>query len=386
MAKRQHWELPQLNYKGELGEHRKVTWLELFFDLFFVVSIAQLAHQLIKHPTCIGLLTFAGLFLPVWWIWIGFTYYNERFESNGLENRLFTFLLMLPVIGFAVFSHHGLEVGFVLSYATARLLLTVLWLRAAYHVSIFRATGIRFAIGFTLSILLSLVAAVVDTPMRYWIFGAALIIDVLTPLATARHQVKLPRFSSSKLPERFGLFVIIVLGEMVVGVVNGLAKTEHLTVPLFLESVLGVSLGFGLWWVYFDFIARRPPKVGVGWGFAWAYLHLPLVMGIAATGAGVSIVISHEGLLTPEVRQLIAGSVGIILVAMALLEITLFREDDEPSHKYFSPALKIFASLLAFTIGWSEGITDSLFLLLALLGLVLGQMIYGGWVWFRQEI
>ena len=282
MAKRQLWELPKLNYEEEQGEHREVTWLELFFDLFFVVSIAQLAHELSKHPSWLGVANFSLMFVPIWWIWIGYTYYNERFESTGLEYRLFTFLLMLPVIGFAFFGHHGLDKGFsgfAFSYAAARTILIAVWLRATLHVPAFRPTGIRFIIGFTISLVLTLIAALVDNKLfAYSLFGSAMALDVLTPLATAAQQAKLPRLSSSKLPERFGLFIIIVLGEMVVGVVNRLAEIQQLTPMLFLKSALAVAIGLGLWWIYFDFIGRRPPKNGVGSHFVWSYLHLPLLL------------------------------------------------------------------------------------------------------------
>jgi hypothetical protein len=71
---------------------------------------------------------------------------------------------------------------------------------------------------------------------------------------------------------------------------------------------------------------------------------------------------------------------------MAFLEMTLHRERDEPTHKYLSPTLKVFVGLLAFTVGWAGGITDSLMLLLALLGLVVSQMAYGVWVWFNRHL
>jgi low temperature requirement protein LtrA len=156
---------------------------------------------------------------------------------------------------------------------------------------------------------------------------------------------------------------------------------------LFLKSSLAVALGFGLWWIYFDFIARRPPKNGVWLHFVWSYLHLPLVMAIVATGAGIANIIGHqEAILVIEVQQLVSGSVGTVLIVMAFLEITLHREENEPTHNYLSPLLKLVAGLLAFIIGWKGGISDPLMLLLALIGLVVFQMMYGLWVWFNQDI
>jgi low temperature requirement protein LtrA len=389
MSKRSLWELPELNYREEQGEHSKVTWLELFFDLFFVASIAQIAHGMYEHLSWQGAEDFFMLFIPVWWIWIGFTNYNERFESNGLEIRFFTFLLMLPVIGLALFSHHGIDKGFqgiVLSYVSARLFLTILWVRAACYIPLVRPTAIRFVIGFAGSLALSLSSVFVKTDCSYYLFSVALFIDLLTPLTTVTHQMKLPLLSSSKRPERVGLLVIIVLGEMVVGVVNGLANVHHLTLSLFLEASLGVTLGFAFWWIYFDFIARRPPKSGISWGFAWGYLHLPLVMAFTATGAGISSVIGKEEMLPLEAKQVIASAVACALMVMSLIERTLHRESTEPSHEYLSPLLKFFTGCIALTVGWTDMINSSLSLLFALVILLLLQISYGIWVWFRQEL
>ena len=91
---------------------------------------------------------------------------------------------------------------------------------------------------------------------------AAVAIEVLTPSTTIPHQSRLPLLSTSKFPERFGLFTIIVLGEAIVGVINGLSEVHdetHFTAPTMTAGVLGLAIVFGLWWIYFDFVARRPP-------------------------------------------------------------------------------------------------------------------------------
>ena len=389
MARRPLWEKPVLNFDEEHDKHRSVTWLELFFDLFFVVTIAQLTHSLAAHPDWDGVFHFVALFIPVWWVWIGYTYYNERFESQGLENRVFTFALMIPVIGLAVFAHHGLDetfVGFAASYALARVIIAFLWLRGTLYVKEFRKVGFRFVSGFVAAIILVIAAIFTEGPLRYVLFGLALFIDVVIPLTTIRMHEALPRFSSSKLPERFGLFVIIVLGEMVVGVVSGFASMDESPTHLFIDAGLGVALGLGLWWVYFDFIARRPPKPGSVWAFAWGYLHMPLVMAIAAVGAGVANVLGEHGTLTDNVRQLIASCIAVTLIAMALLEMTLDRTEHEPTHPLWSPLLKVLGGVAALIIGWFTSINEHGSLTMVLFLCILVQMVYGAWVWFTQDL
>ncbi|HEX6384663.1 MAG TPA: low temperature requirement protein A, partial [Anaerolineae bacterium] len=274
MTQRTWWQRPQLRTDEEVGQERKVSWLELFFDLVFVVVISQLSHHLASHISLTGAAGFLLLFIPVWWVWIGGMLYNERFETTDVSNRLFVFLQMLPVAALAVFARAGLEdgsIGFALSYVAARILLIFLWLRGGWHVPVFRPVSNRYAAGFTLSVLLFTASVFVPPPSRFLLWGLGLLIDLVTPMFTLRTQARLPRFSTSRLPERFGLFTIIVLGESIVGVVQGMAEQPELSGMTAVAGVLGMSLAFGLWWVYFDYIARRYPKPGVWWSLSWAY-------------------------------------------------------------------------------------------------------------------
>jgi low temperature requirement protein LtrA len=390
MAKRQLWQKPQLRTEEEEQIHRKVTWLELFFDLIFVVVVAELSHYLAKHVSLEGAGNFILLFLPVWWVWIGATYYNERFETEGLENRIFTFLQIIGAAGLAIFAHDGLgktSVGFALSYVLSRSIITYLWIRGGYHDRRFLPTAKRFGTSFSISIACFVLSVFVPPPQRFVLWGIGLVLDVTAPLFAIRQQALLPKFSSSKLPERFGLFLIIVLGESVVAVVQGLAAKPELSPLAVGTGILALALAFGIWWIYFDFVARRPPKYGIGWVYAWNYLHMPLVIAVTATGAGILNTIANEqAVLSDPVRMLIAISVGISLTAIALLENTLRREADEPTHPSLSPILKLIAAVGALGLGiWGSGL-GAISLLSLLFGLLAVQMIYGLVVWFNMEV
>ena len=379
---RKFWQPPSL-HSGD--ESRGVGWLDLFFDLFFVVIIAELAHHLTEHPGVEGVRTFLLLFIPVWWVWIGDTYYGERFETEGIENRLYLYALMLPVIGMAVYAHDGLGgtyTGFALSYAAARLVITFMWGWATVTSPVFRPTGRWYVSAFSLSIGLVVASTSVAAPWNLALLGAALALDFLTPILTSPLQRKLPDFSTSRLPARFGLFTIIVLGETVVGVVNGLVEVEDFGADLFADAALGVALGLGLWWLYFDYVGRRRPKQG-GWTIVWSYLHLPFVIAVTAIGAGVTDVITAEGILDVNVQRLIGGFSGVALVTLALLELTLTRPLNEPSHPILSPLLKVGTGAGALAIGFTLPLNPALFLLL-LVALLLVNMVYGLWVWFGR--
>lgn len=387
IEERRWWQRPRLRTDEEEQRERKVSWLELFYDLVFVVVIAELTHYLSGHVSLEGVLGYILLFVAVWWIWIGGTYYNDRFETEDLSYRIVIFLQMLPLAALAVFAHDGLgetSPAFALSYAAARGLIMLLWLRGGFHNAAFRPVSNRYAAGFGVSALLFVLSIFVPAPWRFAMWGVGLLIDLLTPLTTLGIQRRLPRLSAAKLTERFGLFVIIVLGETIVGVVQGMAEEEPLSPATGLTGGLGMALAFGLWWVYFDFVARRQPKPGVWWRLIWGYLHLPLVMGIAAAGAGVLNVLAHEGeALTANVLWLMAGAVAAALVTIGLIELTFMRESDEPTDPMVSFSLKLGAGILALALGFGDGMFGPITLLILLILIVLVQMIYGAYVWFR---
>jgi low temperature requirement protein LtrA len=109
---------------------RHVTFLELFYDLVYVVLIVQLAHSLSQHidPSSIG--RYLALFFVVWWAWLNGTLYHDIHGNNDIRTRVFTFMQMFTVAAMAVFAHNAIgegSKGFALSYAAFQLILTFLW-------------------------------------------------------------------------------------------------------------------------------------------------------------------------------------------------------------------------------------------------------------------
>jgi low temperature requirement protein LtrA len=338
------WQKPELRDDGD--RHRPVGWVELFFDLVFVVIIAVLASNLESGGSIID---FVLQFGAVFWVWNAFTYYTERFESHGLENRLFTFIAILAVAGLAIWGRDGLGanyLGFAISYLLARFLNIFLWLRAGVYVPRFRRAALGFAGGFAVGLVLLGVSFAVTGEARLILWGLAVLAEIATPGVTGRFQDGLPLISRDKFPERFGLLTLIVLGETVSGVITSVAAESHsLTAPTIAAAALALLIGFGMWWVYFDFIARRPSKPSFPVTLTWVYLHLAMLIGIVAVGAALSEALAPRA-LTPDVRILLLVGLGYTLVTIALLELTLDRAKDEPTHAVLSPAMKAGTGIL----------------------------------------
>jgi low temperature requirement protein LtrA len=383
---RRWWQRAALRTDEDFELERRVSWLELFFDLVFVVVIARLSHGLAMHVTGHGVIEFCLQFMAVFWAWNAFTYYTERFESDGLENRLFTFLAMAAVCGLAVWTEDGLGAhyaGFVTAYLITRLINIAQWIRAAVHEPQFRPSAARFVTGFLIAAPLALAGLRAEDAVRWTLFAAAVVVEIATPSFTVRLQAALPRLSTSKFPERFGQLTMIVLGESVVGVITGLSElndARELDVARLAQGGLGLCLCIGLWWIYFDFIGRRSPMPRFGVALGWVYLHLLALIGITASGAGISLLIA-DGAEGPG-RRLLSAAVAVALIGFGLLEMTLARRPDEPTHPVVSPTIKLAAGLIAaltlLDLHWAA--TP---LLIVLVVVQLPAVIYGLVVWYR---
>lgn len=318
---------PKLRIGEDTKEERHATWLELFYDLVFVVAVSQLAHNLKEDISLSGLLGFVFLFIPIWWSWIGTTFYANRFDSDDIIHRLLVGVQMLTAAAMAVNIHHGLgesSPGFAFAYALGRAVLVVEYIRAGRHIPLARPLTTRYAIGFAIASFLWLISALFPIPWRFALWGLGIIIDFATPLTARKFQLGLPPHASH-LPERFGLFTIIVLGEAIIAVVNGVSqqKWDVLTV---ISAIFGLIIAFSWWWVYFDNLGGTPIETArtqgkVGTANIWLYTHLPLVIGIAATGVGVEkILLSQPTVALPDnQRWLICGSVALCSFAVGIL-------------------------------------------------------------------
>ncbi len=321
---------PRLRIDESEESERRATWLELFYDLVFVVAVSQLAHNLEEDISISGFLGFFVLFIPVWWSWIGTTMYANRFDSDDIGRRLLVGLHMLAATAMAINIHDGLgenASGFAIAYALGRAVLVVEYVRAGIYIPEARPLTTRYAAGFAIASAIWLSSAFVPAPSRFVFWGVGAVVDLVTPFTTNKYQLQfLP--SASHLPERFGLFTMIVLGEAIVAVVDGVSK-QHWDVYSTICAIFGLSMAFSLWWVYFDNLGGTPIRTAKSEGrtrkmLLWLYTHLPLVIGIAAAGVGVENVLLSEQTqpLPDKIRYLICGSVALCWLSMAILHRT----------------------------------------------------------------
>ena len=318
--------------------HRKVTWLELFFDLIFVAAVAQVAAPLRDAYSLAGLIRFTPLFLLIWWAWTGHSVFSTRFDSDDAVQRALTLVQMFAVAVMAANATDALDsrasAGFAASYAAVRLVLVAQYGRAR-RVPGARALSTRYVAGHGAAALLWLTSALVPAPVRFWIWGVAFAIDLATPWTALTHSIETPP-DAAHLPERFGLFTLILLGEAVVAVMKGMESQEAWPAAAALSAFLGMTIIFLMWAWYFDGIdaaAERPVRSRRdAWRLhVWSYAHFPLAVGIVVTGAGV------ERIVTAAARHQLMFGEGVILFGAAALVMaamtTLSGASTNPAHR-----------------------------------------------------
>ncbi|HEU5113697.1 MAG TPA: low temperature requirement protein A [Acidimicrobiia bacterium] len=327
---------PRLQTTAE-GGHRTATWLELFYDLAFVVAIAILGERLLDDTTWTGFWSFFGYFALLWWLWASHTFYADRYDTDDLVYRLWAAAQMVAVLVMAASLAHGPSESttvFAAGYAGARLVLLALYWRVYRHVAETRRLVTGYLIGFGAAAVVWVASVFVPDPARFVLWGIALAIDLATPWVVRRQQATVP-LDESHLPERFGLFVILVLGESLAAVVAGLSHIGWTTSSL-IAAVLGVLLATLLWWLYFDnaegSVVRRRNIEGKTWRpTGWIYSHLPLAAALAIVGVALdqAILSAGAGPMPPAQRWLLLGGVALALVCLAILQIASLNYSKE---------------------------------------------------------
>ncbi len=318
---------PDLNQES----NRSATRLELFFDLAFVLFVARCADVLAKDETWRGALVFTAILAIGWWAWASTTLYANRFDTDDAVFRLLTLAAMAGVVAMAaaVDKIDG-PAGrwFALGYVVIRLALIAGYVRAWRHVPKARSTARLYLIGHGLGAAIWLVSLAVPTPARYVLWGVGVLADLVWPTAAARLKDAVP-LHLEHLPERFGLFVILVLGESVAAVVTGLHDGGWKPAVV-VTATAAFVVAAALWWIYFDLsggAAKRrlavegdeTTKHGVH--DFYVYVHLPLAVSLAAVAVGLEHAVLHgaDAHLTAGTRWVLGiGTAGYLLSAAVM--------------------------------------------------------------------
>ncbi len=352
------WRPPRAH--GEIEVERRVSFLELFYDLVYVVVIAQAARELAGSESLRGYLEFLIVFGVVWVAWANGTLYYELHGREDGRTRTFVFAQMAILALLAVFTGKAAsETGTAFAVVLTGFLAVMTWLwytvrrqdRPEYM-----AVTARYLAAMLVSIVVIAISSVLPTDARLIVWAAFSIGWLALMLFfgwSSRRGSVMGIVPTDAMVERFDLLVIIVLGEVVAGVVNGLAAADHDPITL-ATGFVALLVGFGLWWIFFDVGGRRLPRLD---GLAinvWMEMHLPIAIAIVGAGAATIGLIEHarEPQTPSATAWLLAGSVAVLLVALGLMTRTL--ADYQRHAVIYRPLafVMVAAAGVALIIGW----------------------------------
>ncbi|HEY3089822.1 MAG TPA: low temperature requirement protein A [Jatrophihabitantaceae bacterium] len=291
------WQPPRPH--GEQPPRRVVGPLELFYDLAVVVLVAQDAHHLAGHLTWRGLGEFAVVFTLVWIAWTNGSLHHElhgRDDARARSTFLLQILVLVAMGAFIPEAGGARGAAFAIAAAVLFAVLAVLWLLAARgDRPEYRRASALFVTGTAACAVLLAGTALLPAGTRMLAWGlldAAYLAGFAAVLVASVPARAAALLITDALIERFGLLTIIVLGETLTGVVDGLAgqPLNPLTLSV---GLVAVVVGFGAWWTYFDFAGHRHPRPTPAASVHWMFSHLPLTAAIAAMGAAMVSLVDH---------------------------------------------------------------------------------------------
>lgn len=308
---------------------KRVTWGELFFDLVYAFAVTQVSTLLRADHGWAGAGRALVVFVPAYWAWVGTSVHSNRQDVDKPVDRIGIFGVGLSALfmGLAIpYAYGDRGVLFGASYWAARLLLEALVLRWQD----FRFNA--FTAGAFLTGPLMLAGGLLHGSARVTVWAVAATVDLLIP-QLIRRRIAHAHFHSGHLPERFGLFLIVALGESIVSIGGPATTADRLPADELAAVAAAFALAAALWWVYFAFAASA-----IQFAVATArqqmdmirhvlsYAHLGFISGIVAAAVGMHEAVAHPShRLGSSLALLLYGGCALFLAVFGYTRWRMFR-------------------------------------------------------------
>ena len=369
------------------GEWRRTaTPLELLFDLTLVVAFGIAADELARYLAegvvwpAIGAFAFATF--AVAWAWINYSWFASAYDTDDWVFRLATLVQMVGVIVLAL----GLEQAFasivegdtldngvmVAGYVVMRVAMVFLWAQVARDDPQRRRVAVDYLWTISVAQVFWVVLAIVDLPIEAT-FALALVllaVEMSGPLIAARLHGGTP-WHAHHIAERYGLLVIITLGEGILGTVASINAVVHgaagWTVTAAVVATAGIGLIFGAWWTYFFIPWAEVLTLHRERAFVWSYGHLVIFGSLAAIGAGLHVAayqIEHKATLT-ETETVLCTVVPVAIYVLALYVLyASFTRHLDPFHLSLLAGSAAFLGLSVALAAVGAGVASCLLVLM----------------------
>ncbi|MGW7101213.1 low temperature requirement protein A [Streptomyces sp. NPDC054838] len=313
--------------------HRTATPLELFFDLCFVVAVAQagarLVHALAEGHVGAGITGYLFVFFGVFWAWINFSWFASAYDCDDIPYRLATLVQISGVLIYAAGVPRAFDsqdwTAAIIGYVVMRIALTAQWLRAAAGESgAARRSALLYAAGLVVCQAGWIALLAAPAGARRWLFLVLVLAELSVPVIAERHHQT--AWHPHHIVERYGLFTLIVLGETVsastIAVQSALDGHETLGVLLPIAAG-GLLVVFAAWWIYFAVPAHERLATNRE-AIPWGYGHYVILGSAAAIGAGMELAV-EQAVGKAHVSQLAANLAVTVPTALYLAAVWLLH-------------------------------------------------------------
>jgi len=373
------WWGPPKKFDPHFAE-RRISWLELFYDLVYVIAISRITHHLAIHISLEGFLQYACLFILIFWGWLNGSLYYDIHGSEGLRTRLMTLWQVMIIAALSVTIDQPSSTWYInttIVLMVMQLYITYLWWSVGFYDRSHRRYNRPYTILFLFA--LALMALGLFVPVQ-WVKPIAILVIICnyTPPFIAHRLLRkssLDLSLSSSMSERLGLFTIIVFGEVILGVVNGISKVNDLNFSVWLNFALAVSIVFALWWIFFALTSNRNAKAGFVNATLLELLCIPTLMSLGLIAARFSYLFGANE--ADQSLNIVFGSavatflIGISLIMELLVYAEIFNSIKRPVRLSL---LVTAAALLAWSFVNIK--LDTVYYLLVILVILLAEIIY----------
>ncbi len=377
----------RMSSRDPLEEHRAATPLELFFDLTFVVAVAQAAaslhHGLVDGHAGDALVGFPLVFFAIWWAWMNLTWFASAYDTDDATYRLAVLVMMTGVLILAAGVPRAFDGGhfevIVAGYVVMRAAMVGLWLRAAASHPEGRACALRYAAG--IAVLQVAWLARLALPDGFAVPSFLVLVAAELAVPMWAETVGRTSWHPRHIAERYQLFTIIVLGETLLAATVGVQAAlddEAVFGDLAAVVVGGLLVVFSMWWIYFDLPAEHVVERArsafaekLGGPFLWGYGHYVVFAAAAAAGAGLAVAVD-QATHHSELTDLEAGFAATVPVAVYVTMVwALHYRDKQPGwHRTF--AVPVAAVLIVASAASPEPVLVTGLLLAGLVAVSVG--------------
>lgn len=328
---------------------RKVSWLELFYDLVYAAAVSRLTSHLSHNPTWESLGSCFLFFSLVFWSWVNGSQYYDLHGSDGLRTRLMTFWQMLAVAAVAITmedAFNGHHHAFSIAFAVIQVLITYLWWSVGLYDPSHRVFNKFYTLNYLIALGLIMVTLFTNYQIALVLYGIVLLLNLTPPLTGARTIVRVMKergdtfTASPAIIERFGLFTIIVLAESIFGTVAGVASIADKQLLIWLGFMLAILISFLLWCIYFDMTSEQEAKKGYSYMQWFMFLHFPLLASFCVVGSCINIMLSDMGTMVHPVVQWMF-CIAITIILFSIVALTRVMEEYEEDRSYIKPVSRI---------------------------------------------